>query len=159
MACLEIQVHRFFCDNPACPKRTFSERLPEVVAPYARRTQRLAHKQRQVGLAFGGEGGARMLTKLMMPLSGDTLLRLIRAKETEAVETPRVLGVDDWAWCKGHRFSKALHPWIEAVITHKIPKLSAFARGLLKDQAALELPWSNGQVEGQVNRLKLIKRH
>ena len=25
-------------------------------------------------------------------------------------------------------------------------------------QAALALPWSNGQVEGQVNRLKLIKR-
>lgn len=40
--------------------------------------------------------------------------------------------------------------------------LSAFARGLQKDQAAvsaaLSQPWSNGQTEGQINRLKLPKR-
>jgi transposase len=40
--------------------------------------------------------------------------------------------------------------------------LSAFARGLYKDQAAvcaaLSEPWSNGQTEGQINRLKLLKR-
>ena len=40
--------------------------------------------------------------------------------------------------------------------------LDSFARGLLRDQdavlAALKLPWSNGPVEGNVHRLKLIKR-
>ena len=40
--------------------------------------------------------------------------------------------------------------------------LAAFARGLAKDQtavaAALTEPWSNGQTEGQINRLKLLKR-
>lgn len=40
--------------------------------------------------------------------------------------------------------------------------LSAFARGLRKDEvavsAALTEPWSNGQTEGQINRLKLLKR-
>ena len=40
--------------------------------------------------------------------------------------------------------------------------LAGFARHLLRDQdavaAALQLPWSNGMVEGQVHRLKLIKR-
>jgi len=40
--------------------------------------------------------------------------------------------------------------------------LSAFARGLRKDQAAvsaaLSEPWSNGQTEGQINRLKMLKR-
>lgn len=40
--------------------------------------------------------------------------------------------------------------------------LSAFARGLHKDQAAvsaaLREPWSNGQTEGQINRLKFLKR-
>ena len=60
------------------------------------------------------------------------------------------------------RFSNALDPWIEAVLKYKIPNLAGFAKGLNKDKAAvlaaLELPWSNGQVEGQVNRLKLIKR-
>lgn len=40
--------------------------------------------------------------------------------------------------------------------------LASFARRLQRDQAAvaaaLQLPWSNGMVEGQVHRLKLIKR-
>ena len=41
-------------------------------------------------------------------------------------------------------------------------ELSSFAAGLRQDEAAvkaaLSLEWSNGRVEGQVNRLKLIKR-
>ncbi len=40
--------------------------------------------------------------------------------------------------------------------------LGAFARGLQKDcdaeAAALTEPWSNGQTEGQINRLKMLKR-
>jgi transposase len=40
--------------------------------------------------------------------------------------------------------------------------LAGFARHLVRDkdavEAALKLPWSQGQVEGQVHRLKLIKR-
>lgn len=40
--------------------------------------------------------------------------------------------------------------------------MSAFAPSLRKDQtavsAALTEPWSNGQTEGQINRLKLLKR-
>lgn len=55
-----------------------------------------------------------------------------------------------------------LEPWIAAVENSGVPDLKKFARGLSKDKAAvvaaLSLPWSNGQTEGQVNRLKLIKR-
>ena len=43
-----------------------------------------------------------------------------------------------------------------------VPTMETFAAGLRKDgdaiRAALTTPWSNGQTEGQVNRLKLIKR-
>lgn len=43
-----------------------------------------------------------------------------------------------------------------------VPMLRAFAAGLRRDEAAvragLTLPWSNGPVEGAVNRLKLLKR-
>jgi transposase len=60
------------------------------------------------------------------------------------------------------RMVTALEPWLAAVIKNRIPELSGFARSLEKDKdavlAALVLPWSNGQVEGHVNRLKLIKR-
>jgi transposase len=52
--------------------------------------------------------------------------------------------------------------WIESAKASNIRELRTFAVGLLRDKgavlAALTLPWSNGQVEGQINRLKLIKR-
>jgi transposase len=52
--------------------------------------------------------------------------------------------------------------WLERAATSSIPELQSFVVGLERDKAAvaaaLSLPISNGQVEGQVTRLKLIKR-
>jgi transposase len=56
----------------------------------------------------------------------------------------------------------ALDQWLLDVRQSGVAELQSFAAGLERDgaavRAALRLPYSNGQVEGQVNRLKLIKR-
>ncbi len=103
-----LRVRRFFCDNAVCKRKTFAERFPGIVAPYSRRTSRLAATRRRVGLAIGGEAGVRVLIEVAMPTSGDTLLRLIRDAPQEETATPRVLGVDNWAWCKGQRYGTIL---------------------------------------------------
>ena len=58
--------------------------------------------------------------------------------------------------------SGELTPWMESALQSKIPEIRSFARGLGRDEAAvragLDLPWSQGQTEGQITRLKLIKR-
>jgi transposase len=58
--------------------------------------------------------------------------------------------------------SDALDQWLTDVLACDIAALRHFARSLRQDyaavQAALTFKWSNGQVEGQVNRLKVIKR-
>jgi transposase len=58
-----------------------------------------------------------------------------------------------------HRDGNGLAPWLEAAET---TELRSFAAGIRRDHdavlAAILLRWSNGQVEGQVNRLKLLKR-
>jgi len=105
---VKLRVRRFFCDNARCVCKIFTERVPDFVAPWARRTIRLAEKQRQVGLALGGEAGQRLAYVLTLPVSGDTLLRLVLGESTEEMETPRVLGVDDWAWCKGQKYGTIL---------------------------------------------------
>ena len=56
---LSLHVRRFFCLNPDCPRAIFTERLPALVAPWARRTQRLVRHHQAVALALGGAAGAR----------------------------------------------------------------------------------------------------
>jgi transposase len=56
----------------------------------------------------------------------------------------------------------ALPPWLEASADCTVPEIRAFAASLRRDEAAVDAalthPWSSGPVEGQVTRLKLIKR-
>ena len=60
------------------------------------------------------------------------------------------------------RQSESLLPWLEVTSRSGIDALKGFANGIKQDldvvTNALSLIWSNGQTEGQVNRLKLIKR-
>src|SRR5260221_6498265 len=55
---LRLQVRRFRCLHATCQRHIFTERLPLLAAPYARRTTRLGEVLRRVGFAVGGEGGA-----------------------------------------------------------------------------------------------------
>src|SRR3712207_3360108 len=52
---LLLHVRKFFCRNRACTQAIFTERLPQLLAPFARRTHRLQQEQRQLGLDLGGE--------------------------------------------------------------------------------------------------------
>jgi transposase len=101
---LRLTVRRFFCTTCTCSRQTFSERLPTVAPFYARTTTRLATRQAETGLALGGAAGARQLGRQGMPGSRNTVLRRVRRLPTPAYPPPEVIGLDDWAWRKGHRY-------------------------------------------------------
>ena len=55
-----------------------------------------------------------------------------------------------------------LDPWLRQAQDSALPAFRGFAKRLRIDEeavrAAMTSPWSSGQVEGQINRLKMIKR-
>src|SRR3954465_12792254 len=57
---LQLRVRKWFCRNRSCPRRIFTERLPTVAAPWARRTLRLAQRLLALGVALGGQAGVHL---------------------------------------------------------------------------------------------------
>jgi transposase len=68
-----LRVRRFRCQNEDCPRQTFAERLPELVAVSAQRTVRLTRLLHVFSLALSGEAGARLLADVGVSSSADTL--------------------------------------------------------------------------------------
>lgn len=75
---LALHSRKFRCRNPLCSRRVFCERLPKVVAAFARKTERLNAALTLIAFALGGQAGARTARGLMM----------------RNVETPEIYALD-----------------------------------------------------------------
>lgn len=105
---LHLQVKRFFCRNPNCPKVTFAERFPGYLARYARKTDRVLEMQRQIGLEVCARSAERLLQLCRLGISDTTVNRLLRRLPDPPTSKLRAVGVDDWAKCKGQRYGTIL---------------------------------------------------
>lgn len=102
---LRIVARRFRCLVSHCRRRIFAERFDDgALPPRSRRTTRLDCIVHHLGLALGGRPGASFAKRLMLPVSNDTLLRVVRRRSSRSPEAPRVVGVDDWAYRRNHLY-------------------------------------------------------
>jgi hypothetical protein len=103
---LELALYRLRCRNPSCGRKTFAEPLGSVAERFARRTNRVQELARLVGHAAGGLPAERLMARLGLPQSDDTILRHLKhhmAAQGRG-ENARIIGIDDWAWRKGSTY-------------------------------------------------------
>ena len=102
---LHVQVRRFKCLNPQCSRTTFVEPIGALAPAKQRRTVGFSGASCAIAQALGGSAAARLSAKLGMPTSRDTLLRALRRLGSEVTMAPPVVvGIDDWAITRGHRY-------------------------------------------------------
>ena len=102
---LHLTVRRFVCSANQCRRKIFTERFgDDVIRPMARRTARLDCLVRHLALALGGRPAARLADCLGLRVSNDTLLRTVRRYDRPPPTPPSVIGIDDWAWRRNHRY-------------------------------------------------------
>jgi transposase len=101
---LRFLARRFFCDNSDCGQSIFAEQLPALAAPRGRQTPRLNVTLVDAGMECGGEPVQRLCSKLGILISGDTILRRLRAMPAVGGHAGNVIGVDDFAFRRGQRY-------------------------------------------------------
>jgi len=137
---LLVLARRFYCDTVLCGRRIFTERFGDVLAPWARRTSRLDHIVHHLGLALGGRPAASFAQRLMLPVSNDTLLRVVRRRGKPRAVPPTVVGIDDWAWRRNCRYGTIICDLERRRTIALLPdREPATAQAWLADQAQVEI--------------------
>jgi transposase len=102
---LEVHVTRWRCRNPQCARQSFVERLEKSALPHARRTRRASELARLLGHVTGGRPAERLLHRLGIPQSDDTVVRIVkRGAAIRNKPALRVAGMDDWSWQQGRSY-------------------------------------------------------
>ncbi len=140
---MRARLTRWRCQNDYCERRIFAERLPELAAPYARRTARMAGIVRLFGHSAGGRASERLMARLGMPVGHTTILRSVKksARTHGGLASVRVAGIDDWAWKKGMNYGTVIVDLEQRQVV-----------GLLADRSAVSTAeWLKGHPEIEIS--------
>ena len=122
-----LSVNRYRCRNHGCPRKIFCERVPGVARVHGRSTERLEGIIAIIGYVAGGLPGSRLLERLSVRASDDTVRRRVSTNgpASQDPQPIRYLGVDDWAWRKRQSYGTILVDLERHRVVDILPERSA----------------------------------
>ncbi|WP_342473067.1 ISL3 family transposase [Metasolibacillus sp. FSL H7-0170] len=110
------------CHTTTCPQRIFTERF-SWLTPYARKTVRTTNLLRHFAFSTSCLVAAKLAKVAGLSVSHDTLLRIVYQTNVTPRAISTVIGIDEFAWCKGHTYGTIICDFVTsriiAVLQHR----------------------------------------
>jgi transposase len=103
-----LQTRRFFCRQPGCSRRIFTERFPTFLLPRARLTERFRALLVALSVALAHEAAGRLARHLQLLTSVTTLRRQLASHRLPRLAAPTKIGLDDFAFRKGKTYGTVI---------------------------------------------------
>ena len=105
---LRLLVRKWICPEASCSRHIFAERFPELVQRYARMTDRLIKALQSAGVITNGADAAQIASSFGVPTTAKTIIRRVLQLPLPSEGSVQKVGIDEWAWKKGHRYGTIL---------------------------------------------------
>jgi transposase len=158
---------KYFCDNPDCTQKVFTERFKKEISPYHRRFNRCTELLRSLALELGGNKGSAISRLTNLPVSPSTILRIIKRQDLLVPQmTSGIIGIDDWAFKKGKTYGTIIVDLYQNKVIDLLPdRESATICQWLKGHQEVTVisrdrggPYSKGAREGASQAIQVADR-
>ncbi|MFK4272562.1 ISL3 family transposase [Streptomyces milbemycinicus] len=117
---VHLTVRRFFCDRRSCVRKTFAEQIEGFTERYRRSSITLKGWLNSIAAELGGRAGERLCRRQGLSVGRTRLLGLLEPPPVPA-RSPRVLGVDEFAFRKGRTYGTVLVDVVAARVIDVLP--------------------------------------